>query len=308
MLAGMGGFFHKTMVYALPTKYLFSHLEVMGVLSMYGITIGIAFALFFGNYLYKLSGNNMLTPSLSFVILTLLLFLPLALKYIPDDKAEEIQEEKKLQAESPADSEGDQRQESGRKLVTKRSSSLSRTVSIVRLSFPLRKLLCNCKVLTFYGVLFTYIYTQQFYIAYLNTSLQETYSLSELSESFIQSTRAMGGILTCWSTPFIRKKLSRKNVVLFVFMLQCVAMLLLGPSKMFQFPASLALLVCGLALKGCCDGFVFSVILPEIIHILSRKYEGVYDPGRIGDTASGILQVTMEVSMIVSHQVGPLLC
>ena len=26
ILAGLGGFFHKTMVYALPTKYLFSHL------------------------------------------------------------------------------------------------------------------------------------------------------------------------------------------------------------------------------------------------------------------------------------------
>ena len=111
----------------------------------------------------------------------------------------------------------------------------------------------------------------------------------------------MGGLITCWSTPFIRKKLSRKAVIFSVFLLQSVAMLLLGPSKMFQFPESLPMLVSGLALKGFCDGFVFSVILPEIIYILSKKYEGVYDPGRIGDTASGILQVTMEVSMICAQ-------
>lgn len=78
-------------------------------------------------------------------------------------------------------------------------------------------------------------------------------------------------------------------------------MLLLGPSHIFQFPKSLPLSVSGLALKGFCDGFVFSIILPEIIYILSKKYEGVYDPGRIGDTASGMLQLTMEVAMIFSH-------
>lgn len=59
----------------------------MGVLNMYGITLGIGLALFFGNFLYKISGNNMLIPSITFVVLTLILFFPLALKVIPDDKA-----------------------------------------------------------------------------------------------------------------------------------------------------------------------------------------------------------------------------
>lgn len=63
------------------------------MLTMYGITGGIALALFFGNFLYKISNFNILVPCLTNVVLTLILFLPLALKHIPDDRAEEIKEE-----------------------------------------------------------------------------------------------------------------------------------------------------------------------------------------------------------------------
>ncbi len=78
-------------------------------------------------------------------------------------------------------------------------------------------------------------------------------------------------------------------------------MALLGPSKVFNFPQHLSLIVSGLALKGLCDGTIFSIILPEIIHILCEKYKGVYESGRIGDTASGFLMFVMEISMIFSH-------
>ena len=64
----------------------------MILLIMYGITIGFTLALFFSNFLYKISNNNMLVPCVSFVSITLVLFLPLALKCIPDDKAQEIQQ------------------------------------------------------------------------------------------------------------------------------------------------------------------------------------------------------------------------
>lgn len=84
-------------------------------------------------------------------------------------------------------------------------------------------------------------------------------------------------------------------------------MLLLGPSLILRFPKFLALTVSGLFLKGLCDGISYSLLLPEIINILKIKYEGVYDAGRIGDTASGFLQFTQEFTMLLSHQVGPIL-
>ncbi len=86
----MGGFFHKSITYSLASKFLMEHLELMGVLNMYGITIGIGFSLFFGNFLYKVSGNNMITPHIVFIVMTLLLQLPLAIKVIPDDRKLEI--------------------------------------------------------------------------------------------------------------------------------------------------------------------------------------------------------------------------
>lgn len=42
-------------------------------------------------------------------------------------------------------------------------------------------------------------------------------------------------------------------------------MSLLGPSKVFNFPNSLTLIVSGLLLKGLCDGIIFSLIVPEIV-------------------------------------------
>lgn len=72
----------------------------MVMLVMYGITGGISLALFFGNFLYKINGYNILAPSLTFVAISLVLFLPLAIKYIPDDRAEEIKEENQLKAKT----------------------------------------------------------------------------------------------------------------------------------------------------------------------------------------------------------------
>lgn len=142
------------------------------MLVMYGITGGIAIALFFGNFLYKTSGFNLLVPSLTFVTISLVLFLPLALKYIPDDKAEEIKEDERLKGKAQVESDNLCKQESNRELKEIKSKvALSRQVSNVRVNFPLRKLVCNCKVITYYLALLTFTYTQHFYIAYLNTSL-----------------------------------------------------------------------------------------------------------------------------------------
>lgn len=69
----------------------------MNVLLFFGISLGIGFSLFFGNYLYKVSGNNMIVPNTVFVFLGLFLFLPLAIKVIPDDKASELKVEAELQ-------------------------------------------------------------------------------------------------------------------------------------------------------------------------------------------------------------------
>ena len=57
----------------------------MSMLLFFGISAGIAFALFFGNFLYKISNNNMVVPNAVNVLLGLFVFLPLAAFVIPED-------------------------------------------------------------------------------------------------------------------------------------------------------------------------------------------------------------------------------
>ena len=52
-----------------------------------GINSGLITAVFFGNFLYQISGQNMITPLLLFVAIDLLIYLPLALWVIPRDKS-----------------------------------------------------------------------------------------------------------------------------------------------------------------------------------------------------------------------------
>ena len=85
-------------------------------------------------------------------------------------------------------------------------------------------------------------------------------------------------------------------------------MSLFGPSRVFNYPNSLTLIVSGLVLKGLCDGIIFSLIVPEIVLTLSKKYKGSYNTGRIADTATGLFGLSLELAMMTGQLVGPILC
>ena len=74
----------------LASKYLYEHYKKMSIFLMMGINVGMIIAVFFGNFLYQLTAQNMTTPILIFVGVDLGLYLPLALWVIPRDSASHL--------------------------------------------------------------------------------------------------------------------------------------------------------------------------------------------------------------------------
>ena len=76
--------------YMLASKHLYAFYSRLSLYLMIGINVGNVVAVFFGNYLYQISSNNMFIPVLVFATLDVLLFLPCSLKFIPPDSATKI--------------------------------------------------------------------------------------------------------------------------------------------------------------------------------------------------------------------------
>ena len=79
----------------------------------------------------------------------------------------------------------------------------------------------------------------------------------------------MTTIVFTWLTPCVRKKLSRKLIALFMFSLQTLALSFVGPATIFHYPKQKWIIFSGLVLIGVADGLIFSILLPEIVYILS---------------------------------------
>ena len=87
-------------------------------------------------------------------------------------------------------------------------------------------------------------------------------------------------------------------------MVHFFAFLFLGPSQIFQLPASPGLILLGLALKGIADPFMFNLCIPEIIDFLLNKYKGKYTIGPISDVVSGFENFTLDIASMVGTSIG----
>ncbi|TNV82635.1 hypothetical protein FGO68_gene1456 [Halteria grandinella] len=109
-----------------------------------------------------------------------------------------------------------------------------------------------------------------------------------------------------FSSPFVgilAQFVPRKWLTFFSFCVASLALLMLGPSKLFGFPDSIYLSSVGLALLGCSCSVIFVPLLPEIIDAI-REQEGIRDSGTINDKATGVFNSAYALGCIIAPILG----
>ena len=125
---------------------------------MMGINVGMIIAVFFGNFLYQLTSQNMLTPILIFVGVDLFIYLPLAIWVIPkDDEASKIP----FRSISPQP----EKAKSSHSIIT------SDALKIIPKGhhYPISRALCTRKALVLFSSIAVLMLGELFYVSYLNT-------------------------------------------------------------------------------------------------------------------------------------------
>jgi hypothetical protein len=82
---------------------------------------------------------------------------------------------------------------------------------------------------------------------------------------FLLVAMAVPYIVGCLSVPYVLKKYSKMNVMIFSFILVSAFSTLFGPSEVLNYPNELYLIVIGLALNGFTNAFSFIPACPEMI-------------------------------------------
>jgi MFS family permease len=116
------------------------------------------------------------------------------------------------------------------------------------------------------------------------------------------------------SSPFVSmltKRMQRRLIIFFAFMLNFVALLMMGPSWLLDFPHTLKdhaewLVFTGLALNGVSISFIFVPLLPEILYVVSTE-EGLDNSNELNDKASGIYNVAYASGTILAPNIGGIL-
>lgn len=115
------------------------------------------------------------------------------------------------------------------------------------------------------------------------------------------------------SSPFVSmltKIMQRRLIIFFAFILNIIALLLMGPSEMLGFPErqyNQWLTYVGLALNGVSISFIFVPLLPEILYVVGTA-EGLSDDNNeLNDKASGIYNVAYASGTILAPNIGGIL-
>lgn len=260
-----------------------------------GINTGIVAAVFFGNYLYQISGQNMIIPLLLFVAIDLFIYLPLALWVIPKDGSTHKQVSTSTPREEKASTE--------RKKIPRNFSSESKAKH-----YPINRALCRCKSLVLYLAMWVLVYGQMFYVSYLNTEIANNYEVSDAMVSFIHTLRSAGIVISTLIISFFPRGVNGRAIFLVCFIIQAISVIMIGPSKLLSIPQRLEITALGTLIKGLADGFCFPYMLPEIMDDLLSRDKDSYTSALIGDTAAGLQGLMIELGFVVSFFLGPLLC
>lgn len=116
------------------------------------------------------------------------------------------------------------------------------------------------------------------------------------------------------SSPFVgmlTKIMQRRLIIFFAFLLNVIALFMMGPSELLGFPSTLKehaewLVFAGLALNGVSISFIFVPLLPEILYVVGTA-EGLENDNDLNDKASGIYNVAYASGTILAPNIGGLL-
>jgi MFS family permease len=111
------------------------------------------------------------------------------------------------------------------------------------------------------------------------------------------------------SSPFVSlltRRMQRRLIIYFAFLLNVVALMLLGPSKLLGFPQWEWMTIMGLALNGISISFIFVPLLPEILYVVGTE-ENLEGDNELNDKASGIYNVAYASGTILAPNIGGVL-
>ena len=111
------------------------------------------------------------------------------------------------------------------------------------------------------------------------------------------------------SAPFVSlltRRMQRRLIIYFAFLLNVVALILLGPSKLLDLPQWEWLTIVGLALNGISISFIFVPLLPEILYVVGSA-EGLEDNTDLNDKASGIYNMAYASGTVLAPNIGGIL-
>ena len=150
-----------------------------------------------------------------------------------------------------------------------------------------------------------------FFESTLADYLKENFKIGEKENGLIF---AIPCLFYAGSSPFVSmltKRMQRRLIIFLAFMLNVVALFMMGPSELLGFPSTLAehaewLVFSGLALNGISISFIFVPLLPEILYVVGTA-EGMANDNDLNDKASGIYNVAYASGTILAPNIGGLL-
>jgi len=109
------------------------------------------------------------------------------------------------------------------------------------------------------------MYNVGFFNSFLAVELTDAYDIDSADMGYYFSILSFAYLLSAIIIPFAFKNVPRKLQFICCFALTAVAMMLMGPSKLFGFPQSLGCVLVGLPMLGFFQALCFIPSLPEAI-------------------------------------------
>lgn len=145
-----------------------------------------------------------------------------------------------------------------------------------------------------------------FFESTLANYLKTAYGISESENGLIF---AIPCLFYAGSSPFVSlltRRMQRRLIIYLAFLLNVVALILLGPSNLLGIPQYMEFTFVGLALNGISISFIFVPLLPEILYVVGTA-EGLENNNELNDKASGIYNVAYASGTILAPNIGGVL-
>ena len=115
-------------------------------------------------------------------------------------------------------------------------------------------------------------YNISFFSSFLCLHL-ESFGVSQAHMGYCFMLLSMPYFIATLSTPIICKKVPRKLQFVICFGISTIAFSLMGPSRILNFPHSIALVLIGMTMLGFIQALCFIQSLPEAIEVFQQKYK-----------------------------------